>query len=421
MRVLVALDARFDQTPDGAVWSAWMPPQYWAPYLEAFETVACVARVRQAPEVPGDWHRVDSDRVQFAPVPYYLGSAAFVRHAWSVRRAVQRALGPADAVVLHGGSQVATQLVPLLARRGRPYGVQVIGDPYDVFAPGVVSHPLRPLLRWWLSRRLRQQCLGASCVTYVTKQSLQRRYPARTDAFSTSCSDVELPPSAFVESPRRPVVRTGPHRLLMVGSLAQLYKAPDVLLDAVELCAAQGLDLQLTLIGDGRFRPGLEANCRERGLDARVRFLGQLPSGAAVREQMDRADLFVLPSRTEGLPRAMIEAMARGMPCIGSTVGGIPELLPPEDLVPPGNAVALAAKIQQVFADTSRMAQMSARNLAVASEYRQEALWGRRVEFYHELRARTENWLAARAARGNGRETVTALQTNSLSRYSGRG
>jgi glycosyltransferase involved in cell wall biosynthesis len=93
----------------------------------------------------------------------------------------------------------------------------------------------------------------------------------------------------------------------------------------------------------------------------------------------------------------MIEAMARALPCIGSTVGGIPELLPPEDLVPPGTAVALAAKIQQMLRDPRRMARMSARNLAAAAEYRQEALWGRRVEFYHQLRARTEKWLAGRA------------------------
>jgi glycosyltransferase involved in cell wall biosynthesis len=268
-----------------------------------------------------------------------------------------------------------------------------------VFAPGVVAHPLRPVLRWWLSRRLRRQCRDASCVTYVTRHTLQRRYPARADAFSTSCSDVELPASAFVDAPRLPAAKSGPHRLVMVGSLDQLYKAPDVLLDAVEICAGRGLDVQLTIVGDGRFRASLESSCRTRGLDCRVRFLGQLPSGTAIRDQLDKADLFVLPSRTEGLPRAMIEAMARGLPCLGSTAGGIPELLAPEDLVPPSDAQALAAKIREIVCDPARMACMSSRNLARAREYLHDALWSRRVEFYRRLRDQTQEWLGGQILR----------------------
>jgi glycosyltransferase involved in cell wall biosynthesis len=111
-----------------------------------------------------------------------------------------------------------------------------------------------------------------------------------------------------------------------------------------------------------------------------------------VRAALDHADLFVLPSRTEGLPRAMIEAMARALPCIGSTVGGIPELLPPEDLVPPGDAAALARKIREVVCDPDRMARMSARNLEQARQYREDALSGRRIAFYQRVREVTEAW-----------------------------
>ena len=73
-------------------------------------------------------------------------------------------------------------------------------------------------------------------------------------------------------------------------------------------------------------RNGLKA----KALRDRVRFRGQLTTPVDVRAELDRADLFVLPSRQEGLPRAMIEAMARALPCIGSSVGGIPELLQPK-------------------------------------------------------------------------------------------
>jgi len=89
----------------------------------------------------------------------------------------------------------------------------------------------------------------------------------------------------------------------------------------------------------------------------------------------------------------MIEAMARSLPCIGSTVGGIPELLPSEDLVPPGDVVALASKIREVVTDSERMAQMSARNLEKAKDYTDQVLCDRRNQFYRYVREMTEKWL----------------------------
>lgn len=85
--------------------------------------------------------------------------------------------------------------------------------------------------------------------------------------------------------------------------------------------------------------------------------------------------------------------IARSLPCIGSTVGGIPELLPSEDLVPPGDAVALASKIREVVTDPERMTRMSARNLETAKEYRDEVLREQRNEFYRYVREMTEVWL----------------------------
>lgn len=144
------------------------------------------------------------------------------------------------------------------------------------------------------------------------------------------------------------------------------------------------------LIGDGQFRPQLEAQTRALGVSDRVRFAGELPSGEAVRAELDRADLFVLPSRSEGLPRALIEAMARGLPCIGSTVGGIPELLHQDDLVCPNDATGLFRMIDTCIEEPGRLLRMSERNLLKARDYHEGALRQARVEFYRWLRTETE-------------------------------
>lgn len=115
-------------------------------------------------------------------------------------------------------------------------------------------------------------------------------------------------------------------------------------------------------------------------LPPRIRFMGHV-TGDPVRQILDSSDLFVLPSRTEGLPRALIEAMARGLPCIGSAVGGIPELIDTSEMVPPGDPAALAAKIQEVLKDPLRMETLSRRNLWTAREYLDSVLSERQADF----------------------------------------
>jgi glycosyltransferase involved in cell wall biosynthesis len=177
-----------------------------------------------------------------------------------------------------------------------------------------------------------------------------------------------------------------------VGSLAQLYKGTDVLIEAVARCLTTGLDLTLVIAGDGKFRTQLMRQAERQGVDSRVRFLGHVVSGEPIRRVLDNADVFVLPSRTEGLPRALIEAMARALPCIGSAVGGVPELLDESDLVAPGDPDALARKIQEVLHDPMRMEAMSRRNLAVSREYVDHVLAARRRQFYHHVLASTQRW-----------------------------
>ena len=89
--------------------------------------------------------------------------------------------------------------------------------------------------------------------------------------------------------------------------------------------------------------------------------------------------------------------MARGLPCIGSAVGGIPELLDASELVPAGDPAALAAKIQEVLRDPQRMEKLSQQSLEVAWEYRDSVLAERRRQFYQVVRDLTQDWEARRA------------------------
>ncbi len=415
MNVTVILEHRFVQTPDGAVWTQTMfPYSFWQRYLEVFDRVKVVARILPVASPPPDWIRADGEGVSSIAVPYYIGPKQYLLKAFSVKQAVRNAVGFNDAVILRVSSQLATEVQPFLQRTRHPYGVEVVADPYDVFAPGAVKHPLRPLFRWWFPRQLRRICASATAAAYVTERALQHRYPPGINSFSTHCSDVELPDSAFVPLPRTPRQESGLLTIIYVGTMDQLYKAPDLLIDAVATGASEGLNLKLVLVGDGKHRAELEARAAKQRVAERVCFLGWLPAGDAVRAQLDGADLFVLPSHQEGLPRAMVEAMARALPCIGSTVGGIPELLSGEDLVPPGDVAALAGKIRAVVTNPGRMARMSARNLHKARGYSDRVLHQRRIQFYRYVREKTEAWLKTQNTDPRGVKNPLSASSSSV-------
>lgn len=390
MKCVIALDGRFVLSKGKPASHHLTYERFWKRYLDVFDSVTVLGRlfpIEDSTSMP-----IEGPGVSFAPMPSYIGPVQYVLKLQELKRKVRSVCSEeSTSAFIIRNSSIGALTIQELKKKSMPYGIEVVSDPYDVLAPGAIEHPLRPFFQWYEPRRLREQCAEACAASYVTQYALQRRYPPSQDAFSTHYSSIQLPDTAIVDVPKSPPTNNK-FVLVAVGSLAQLYKAPDILIDAIAVCVEKGLDLELIWVGDGTHRSQLESQAEKLGLGDRIHFLGQLPAGDAVRAQLDRADLFVLPSHQEGLPRATIEAMARGLPCIGSTVGGFPELLPAEDLVPPGDVASLAEKISEVVSDPERMARMAARNLDKAKDYREETLRQRRIEFYNHVKKRTEAW-----------------------------
>ncbi len=406
MRLLIAYDHHFLRAADGGVYvghpMALAGYRAWEPYLKVFETVFVLARVRRlAPEEKPNSARADGPGVEFHDVPDYLGPWEYARSFWSARAAVRRGVDRADACILKAPGMIAQMARSRLAQARRPYAVEVIADPWDMYAPGAVRSVVRPWVRRRWMRALGSICREAGAVCYVTREALQRRYPPGPNTWSTFVSDVDLESVSI--APESAIQNRRSHwealfrgdcdcRLIVgfVGALGQLYKAPDILLRAAAVCLRSNLPLRVVIAGDGKYRRFLEDLTRELGIEQHVLFLGSLAPGAAIQNLLDNLDLFVLPSRQEGLPRALVEAMARGCPCVGSTVGGIPELLAAEDLVKPDDAAGLAARLEEVLAGPARLEQMARRNLARAAEYRPEVLSERREVFLRKVREQAQ-------------------------------
>jgi glycosyltransferase involved in cell wall biosynthesis len=133
-----------------------------------------------------------------------------------------------------------------------------------------------------------------------------------------------------------------------------------VLIDAAPSLLARHPDLTFTIVGDGPLRGALEAHAARLGVSRAFEFLGHRED---VPELLAASDVFVLPSRSEASPNAVIEAMAAGLPVVACAVGGNLELVQHGRtgyLVPPDDSVALGEALQLLVCDPAAAAVLGA-------------------------------------------------------------
>lgn len=143
-----------------------------------------------------------------------------------------------------------------------------------------------------------------------------------------------------------------PNLIVAAGRLIEM-KGFDVLLDAFAAGASE--EAELVIAGEGNSRGALEAQAERLGIASRVRFAGRLDK-SALRDLFRRAGLFVLPSRREGMPLILLEAMACGLPAVATAVNGVPQVMNGAcgEMVAPEDPVALASAIARRLGDTDR-------------------------------------------------------------------
>jgi glycosyltransferase involved in cell wall biosynthesis len=179
----------------------------------------------------------------------------------------------------------------------------------------------------------------------------------------------------------------------LVGSVGCLAARKDygTLLEALALLAGKGTRFRAVLVGDGKERAALERRAGELGLASHVRFLGERPD---VERVLPALDVFVLSSREEGIPNALLEAMAAGRPAVATAVGGTPEVMVDGRtgwLVPPRDPAALAQALGEALADRAEARRRGQAAQAAARESLGiETMVARHERFYRQALAREE-------------------------------
>ena len=271
----------------------------------------------------------------------------------------------------------ATTVAYLLRRLRLPW-------PWVGFFHGTTTEDVKDRFYHWVDRRL----LGAAERIVVMSQAQARAFRHCNGRVRVIYNAALAPPPAAGSPAERErlAALTGGLGRPVVGVVGRLSpeKGVDLFLDACAVLAQKGLAFSALVAGDGPERTRLEARCRGLGLTSCVRFLGQVHDVDAVYRNLD---LLVLPSRSEGLPNTLLEAMQADVPVVATAVGGVPEAVGASGaahLVAPGSAVALAEAIERALTHGDRPEAAAARR-DVASRFSLERRLEAHVELYRDL------------------------------------
>lgn len=295
----------------------------------------------------------------------------------NIRKQVQKC----DLLIVRLPSKNGSEAVKYAKRYNKPFLVEMVGCPWDA----LWNHSFKGKVRALFSYLITKKCVKyASHVLYVTNEFLQRRYP--TKGKSIGCSDVSISSidDEVLEKRIRKINAMDANKSIILGTVGAVdvrYKGQEYIIEAISILNKEGFNFEYYLVGGGDTDYLKSVAVKNNVLD-KVKFLGALPH-TEVFNFLDKIDIYIQPSKVEGLPRALVEAMSRACPALGTRIGGIPELLPSDSLFKKAAVNEICDKLRKL--DKALLSKSAKNNFLKAKEFDKDVLEEKRVRFYKEF------------------------------------
>ena len=305
-------------------------------YAEAFgPLVLCVPLKGENSYIP---IMEDISEAVFRVIPVSRNESILNQKKQEMMEAIQHC----DLVIVRCHSLIAFHVSDLAHKSKRPVLAEAMSCPWDAMW---YRSLLGKLVAPYMFLKMRGVMSRADYAIYVTQSFLQRRYPCKK--LSIGVSNVDLPASSEVVLQQRleriAIRERGQINLMTCAAVDVVHKGHKYVIQALSLLKKADIYPLYYCVGQGD--PTVLRKLAEKyNVADQVIFTGEL-SHDKVFHALDNCDIYIQPSLQEGLPRALIEAMSRGCPCIGAKTAGIPELLPEECIVPKRSARAIANAI----------------------------------------------------------------------------
>src|SRR5690554_4574405 len=338
-KIAVALEHRFYRHGESVYTKLSFPYEYWKDYLTYFDDITVVARVKNIEAVTSEYKLASGPNVRFFDLPYYIGPKQMISALPKLISRVHRAVALNDKFLLRSGN--VTNFLWLFVLFYRKKYLREYPGNIRLGVKGVAgSNAATEALATFLDALARLQGKFSQANSFVSDYCAKLYGSNKPGYVFSSFRSDEITVRKLDYSV------SDDFKVISVGRL-EGEKGHLDLIKAVSILQDQNVPVTLHLVGDGRQAVPLKEAIEKYKINCV--FHGAISDRKVLFDLIKRSDVYVIPSLTEGMPRALLEAMAIGLPCIGTCVGGIPEVLPRQVLVEPAMPKCLAEKIMEFY------------------------------------------------------------------------
>jgi glycosyltransferase involved in cell wall biosynthesis len=380
MRLLFIHDHPFYQDGEIVYTSSCLPRTVWQNnYLPYFDHITVIGRLNDQHE-RGEVSSIEG-KVDFILIPGCRPMTPlklFLNHS-KIKKIITEEIDKAAVVVVRLPSNFGNMAIPILHEQGKPFFVEQVANTWEaLWNHGSFAGKLCANYYHWMNKK---HVRKAPHVVYVARK-LQRDYP--TAGHTTVISNVIIPEIMTAGEIKPGRFNHETIKIGLIGAFSVRFKGQDVLLKAISLLDKQVREhIELYFIGGGD-AGWITKLAGKLDLKDNIKLMGPVPH-EQIFDLLRELSLYVQPSSQEGMPRAMLEAMSVGCPVLGSTIGGIPDVLEPELLHEPGDYRKLSNQIERFYNDRDYLQEQAIRSLEKVAPFLKSTLSKKRESFFNAV------------------------------------
>lgn len=347
-------------------------------YTKVFDEVVVISRQKEINEYKSNLTLASADRVSFIEIPNFKTIKSFNKKI-SAKKIIEKEVGSCDALIARMPSSIGGLAIDYARKKNKKYLIELVACSWD----SLWNHSLKgKIVAPFVTYNTKKHLYYSEYSVYVTNEFLQKRYPTKGE--SVNCSNVSLNKfdDDVIEKRIERINNSNFSKLIIgtVGAINVKHKGQQYIIEALGKLKSEGIKkFEYHLVGGGD-NSYLKSIAEKYNVVDEVKFIGSLPH-SKVFEWLETIDVYAQPSRQEGLPRALIEAMSRGLPALGAETGGIPELLEKDFIFSnTSNNIEEISKILMNF-KKENMRNKAKRNYEESKLYSKDIIEKRRNEF----------------------------------------
>ena len=353
--------------------------------MDIFSNVTVLARNLEVADTP-DMSLASGEGVSFI----FLESISTFNSFFGLRqqheKTIEKVMKEHDGVIVRLPSELGLLTVKVAKQMHKKCLTEVVGCAWDAMwnYGGFKSKVYAP----FLFLKMKNSVRNSHTTIYVTKHFLQERYPSSKKARTMGVSDVNLENSDENILLKRVQKIEEMDEKIVFGTIASLsveYKGIDIVLHTLSEISKKYTHFEYHILGEGDPEK-YKTLADDLGIADKVFFDGTLPGGEAVLDWLDHIDIYLQSSITEGLSRALIEAMSRACPAVGSSVGGTAELLGDDMMFHHRDTQRFYGIIEALIQDKKWMIKVASDHFNRAKKYQKNRLDKKRNTFLTDFR-----------------------------------